>query len=270
MSSVLSSLARRASASPTVGGPGRIGRARTPDNLAFSLPARAVDDGEPMGDVPAEPSIAPTTLTSSPGSAPPTQDTSPGPSTQSAATPALRIWTPDATTGAPQRVASPEPARGSTPTLPAVRAVAVAGDDHLPAATRAAAAAPQVVPPEASQIGPAPGRVSEKRADASAAATTTATATRTEAAIAHPTPQPPQPPTVVSSPRLAVLPSPPAAAPSTPRTIDVRIGRVEITPEREAPTPTRSAPVRTFDTARDPFARDGAARSWSDRSGSWG
>ncbi|MET4429679.1 hypothetical protein ABIA65_002983 [Mycolicibacterium sp. 624] len=268
MGSVLSSLARRASASPTVGGPGRIGRARTPDNLTFALPARAVDDEESTGDIPAEPSIAPPTLTPSPGPAAPTHDTAPGPSSRPAATPALRIWAPHAATGAPQRVAAPEPARGSTPTPPTVREVAVAAEDGLPAVTRAAATVPQVVPPPASQSEAAPDRVSENRADASAAATTATT--RSAATIAHPTPRPPQPPTVVSSPRLAVLPSPPAAAPATPRTIDVRIGRVEITPEREAPTPTRSAPVRTSETARDPFARDSAARSWSDRSGSWG
>lgn len=266
MGSVLSSLARRASASPTVGGPGRIGHARTPDNLTFALPARAVDDEESTGDVGAEPSIAPTTLTSIPGSATPTHDTSPGPSSRPAATPALRIWAPHAAPGAPQRVAAPEPARGSTPTPPAICEVAASGERSLPAATRSAATVPQVVPPPTSQAEATPDRVSENRADASATTTTT----RSAATIAHPTPQPPQPPTVVSSPRLAVLPSPPAAAPSTPRTIDVRIGRVEITPEREAPTPTRSAPVRTSETARDPFARDSAARSWSDRSGSWG
>lgn len=267
MGSVLSSLARRASASPAVGGPGRIGRARTPDNLTFALPARAVDGEGLTGDVSAEPSIAPTALTSSPSPAMPTHDASPGPSSQPAATPALRIWAPANTTGAPHPVAAPEPIRGSIPTPPAVREVAVAGEDGLPAAARAAATAPQAVPPPASQIDPAPDRVLENRADASTSATTRTT--RSDAAIAHPTPQPPQP-TVVSSPRLAVLPTPPAAAPSTPRTIDVRIGRVEITPEREAPNPTRSAPVRTSETGRDPFAHDSAARSWSDRSGSWG
>lgn len=267
MGSVLSSLARRTSASPAVGGPGRIGRARTPDNLTFALPAPAVDGEELTGDVATEASIAPTALTSSPTPATPTHGT-PGPSSRPATTPAPRIWGPDAATGAPHPVAAPEPARGSTPTPATIREVAVTGEDGLPAAARAAGAAPQVVPPAASQIDPAPDRLSENRADASTAATTTTT--RSAAVIAHPTTQPPQPPTVVSSPRLAVLPSPAVVAPAAPRTIDVRIGRVEITPERETPNPTRSAPVRTSETARDPFARDSAARSWSDRSGSWG
>ncbi|MCV7433717.1 hypothetical protein [Mycolicibacterium bacteremicum] len=108
--------------------------------------------------------------------------------------------------------------------------------------------------------------MSENRAEAAATTTTT----RSAAAIPHPKSQPPPPLTVVSSPRLAVLPSPPAAAPSTPRTIDVRIGRVEITSERAAPNPIPRAPLRNSETGRDPFLRDGAARSWSDRSGSWG
>lgn len=267
MGSVLSSLARRASASPAVGGPGRIGRARTPDNLTFALPARAVDGEELTGDVATEASIAPTALTSSPTPATPTHGTSPGPSSQLAATPALRIWAPDAATGAPHPVAEPEPLRASTPTSATTREVAVSSDGGLPADTLSAAAAPQLAPLPASQIDPAPDRVSDNRADVSTAAPTSTT--RSAAAIAHLTTQPPQP-TVVSSPRLAVLPSPPASSPSPQRTIDVRIGRVEITPEREAPNPTRSAPVRTSETARDPFARDSAARSWSDRSGNWG
>lgn len=268
MGSVLSSLARRASASPAVGGPGQIGRARTPDNLTFTLPARAVDGEDLTGDVATEASIAPTALTSSPSPATPTHDVAPGLSSQPAATPAPRIWGPADATSTPRPVAAPEPVRGWTPEPATIHEVAVAGEDGLPADTLSAAAAPQVVPPKASQVDPAPDRVLENRADASAAATTTTT--RSTAAIAHPTPQPPQPPAVVSSPRMAVLPSPPAVAPSTPRTIDVRIGRVEITPEREAQNPTRSTPVRTSETGRDPFARDTAARSWSDRSGSWG
>jgi hypothetical protein len=268
MGSVLSSLARRASASAAVGDPGRIGRARTPDNLTFALPARAVDDEESTGDVAAEPSLTPTALTSNPGPATPTHSPYPAPSPQPAAPSALRIWAPPAATGAPRPIAAPEPVRSSAPTSTTAREVAASGEDGVPAATRAVVAAPQVLRPPASRVDGAPDRVPEPRDDASPAATTTTT--RSTAAIAHPTPQPPQPPIALSSPRLAVLPSPPTVAPSVPRTIDVRIGRVEITSERDTTTPTGSAPVRASETGRDPFARDGAARSWTDRSGSWG
>jgi hypothetical protein len=266
MGNMLSSLVRRTSAPPALGAPGRVGRARTPDNLPFALSARTVEDNE-LADEYHETSLTPTNLTPSQAPTTPTHDPSPGPSTRPTSAPVLRIGAPADVIEAPRAVAPPEPVHSSAATPPAAREVASPGDDGFPAAASSEEVARKVLLPSDSQGEVAPASVPQIRADASPAATT---AKRSNPTIAYPTPEDPRPPAALSSPRLAVLPSPSAAAPPAPRTIDVRIGRVEITAERETSNPIRSAPAWTSEPGRDPFAGDSAARSWTDRSGSWG
>lgn len=267
MGNMLSSLARRTSAPPALGAPGRIGSARTPDNLPFAPPDRARND-DLLTDERAENSSTPTIFASNQSPTAPTHDPSPGPSTRLSSTPVLRIGAPADVIEVPRAVAAPEPVRSPAATPTTAREDASPGDDSLPAAVSSEEVARNALPPNRSEPDVTSDQVPQIRADASPAATTTTPLSNP--AIAHPTPEDPRPPAALSSPRVAVLPSPSAAAPPTPRTIDVRIGRVEITAEREIPNPIRSAPSWTSEPGRDPFAGDGAARSWTDRSGSWG
>jgi len=265
MGSVLSSLARRASASPAHSEPDRVGPARTPANLPFALPTRAFDD-EPTGEPVAEPPSTPTVPTPNQGPATPMGDVSPGPSPRPAA---VRIAAPPVdATDAPPSVAKPEPVPGSAATPPTVRDIAPQDHDSFPVSARSAAAASKMTSPKESQAHATHPRVPEGRADTTHIATTPAQ--RPAAAIARPLPEYPRQPAVPSTPQLAILPSPSTAAQPAPRTIDIRIGRVEITTEQQIPNPIRHAPVWTSETGRDPFGGDGAARSWTDRSGSWG